>query len=303
MEAGLDTVRLFTRLGGFPLKRKYWLLEKSQFWLDDGIQANVCRKGMPGVSVSGSLPRLMKGDNSRPASQLDALEGSIALVSRAADLFENLPPLENWHLTRMDVAFDFDIPFDLPSLQQIGWWALLRGTQKVRTIGQEQSTLYFQSERFNPQAPLASLAYVRQVEGREPYLRLETRFRSPALKKQADDRSLPQVVHVGQKAVAFAWQQHRERWQTFQWADQVEAGSSAMHEKRRERLEEYAAALDEMPLWQLRALWPFDDAKSFRDDIRQGICSGLIQLPPLTNCAQAFVGVLLNRLPPAWLPY
>jgi hypothetical protein len=303
VEAGLDTVRLFTRLGGFPLKRKHWLSEKSQFWLDDGIQANVCRKGMPGVSVSGSLPRLMKGDNSRPASQLEALEGSIALVSRAADLFETPPPLENWHLTRMDVAFDFDIPFDTPSLQQIGWWALLKGTQKVRTIGQEQSTLYFQSERFNPQAPLASLAYVRQVEGREPYLRLETRFRSPALKKQADDRSLSQVVHVGQKAVAFAWQQHRERWQTFQWADQVQAGSSAMHGKRRERLEEYAAALDEMPLWQLHAAWPFDDAKTFRDDIRQGICSGIIQLPPLKDCAQAFVGVLHNRLPPAWLPY
>jgi hypothetical protein len=68
-----------------------------------------------------------------------------------------------------------------------------------------------------------------------------------------------------------------------------------------------AAASLEKRLWaaadQLRALWPFDDSKTFRDDIRQGICSGIIQLPPLNDCAQAFVGVLLNRLPPAWLPY
>lgn len=303
VKAGLDTVRLFTPLGGYPLKRQYWLSEKSQFWLDDGVQANVCRKGIPGISVNGSLPRLIRGDNSQPANQLDALQGAIALVRSADHLFENPPPLENWHFTRMDVAFDFDIPFDAHSLEQIGWYALPKGKQKVRKIGGEQFSLYFQADRYNPNASVATLAYIRNVEGREPYLRLETRFRSRAIKGLTPDRGLLKLVSVGQSHINSAWERHLDRWLPFLWADSTADRSPSVIGYRRERLEEFAAALEEMPIWKLRALWPFDDAKKFRDDIRQGFLSGIIQLPPLTNCAQAFVRVLQNELPPVWSPY
>ncbi len=303
VEAGLDTVRLFAPLGGYSLKRQYWFSEKSQFWLEDGVQANVCRKGIPGISVNGSLPRLIRGDNSQPANQLDALQGAIALVRSADHLFENPPPLENWHFTRMDVAFDFDIPFDSHSLQQIGWYALPWGKQKVRKIGGEQFSLYFQADRYKPNASVATLAYIRNVEGRDPYLRLETRFRSRAIKGLTPDRGLLKLVSVGQSHINSAWERHRDRWLPFLWAESTADRSPSVNRYRRERLEEFAAALEEMPIWKLRALWPFDDAKKFRDDIRQGFLSGIIQLPPLTNCAQAFVRVLQNELPPVWSPY
>ncbi|MCZ8139542.1 MAG: hypothetical protein ACK5ZK_09485 [Armatimonadota bacterium] len=303
VKAGLDTVRLFTPLGGYPLKRQYWLSEKSQFWLADGVQANVCRKGIPGISVNGSLPRLIRGDNAQPANQLDALQGAIALVRSADHLFENPPPLENWHFTRMDVAFDFAIPFDSHSLEQIGWYALPKGKQKVRKIGGEQFSLYFQADRYKPNASVATLAYIRDVEGREPYLRLETRFRSRAIKGLTPDRGLLKLVSVGQSHINSAWERHLDRWLPFLWAESTEDRSPSVIGYRRERLEEFAAALEEMPIWKLRALWPFDDAKKFRDDIRQGFLSGIIQLPPLTNCAQAFVRVLQNELPPVWSPY
>ena len=303
VEAGLDTVRLFTPLGGYPLKRQYWLSEKSQFWLEDGVQANVCRKGIPGISVNGSLPRLIRGDNSQPANQIDALQGAIALVRSADHLFDNPPPLENWHFTRMDVAFDFDIPFDAHSLEQIGWYALPKGKQKVRKIGGEQFSLYFQADRYMPNASVATLAYIRSVEGREPYLRLETRFRSRAIKGLTPDRGLLKLISVGQSHINSAWERHRDRWLPFLWAESTEERTPSVIGYRRERLEEYAAALEEMPLWELKAGWPFDDVKYFRDDIREGLQSGIIHLQPLTECSSAFVNVLRRRVAPVWSPY
>ena len=303
VEAGLDTVRLFTPLGGYSLKRKYWLSEKSQFWLEDGVQANVCRKGIPGISVNGSLPRLIRGDNSQPANQIDALQGAIALVRSAEQLFDNSPPLENWHFTRMDVAFDFDIPFDAHSLEQIGWYALPPARQRVRTIGADVPSLYFQAEKYNPAACLSTLAYIRDVEGREPYLRLETRFRSRAIKHRTPNRSLLEIMSVGQSHINSAWERHLDRWLPFLWADQPAEQATAFIGYRRERLEEYAAALQEMPLWQLRSSWPFDDGSTFKDDIRQGFQSGIIHLQPLTECSSAFVNVLRRRVAPVWSPY
>ena len=303
VKAGLDTVRLFTPLGGYSLKRKYWLSEKSQFWLEDGVQANVCRKGIPGISVNGSPPRLVRGDNSQPANQLDALQGAIALVRSADHLFENPPPLENWHFTRMDVAFDFDIPFDVHSLEQIGWYALPKGKHKVRKIGGEQFSLYFQADRYKPNASVATLAYIRNVEGRDPYLRLETRFRSRAIKGLTPDRGLLKLISVGQSHINSAWERHLDRWLPFLWADQPAEQATAFIGYRRERIEEYAAALQEMPLWQLRSSWPFDDSSTFKDDIRQGFQSGIIHLQPLAECSSAFVNVLRRRVAPVWSPY
>jgi len=255
----------------------------------------VSRFPFRGVSIGASLPRLVHGHNSRPATKSEAIKG-LRLLLRAFERefsFETHPC--EWHLTRVDVAMDFLAPTGPDTIYELARYVVPDRKKRLLLYGDDGPSLYLQQTFDSPRYSERTIVYVKAPER----LRLETRFSSRSLRRSQCSLDLEEFLHLGDVFAADAWRRARRRWEILLWEKSLCAPTP--YTAKREAMDEHLAALEEMSYSDLVRLSPWP-SKEVRQHVRLLVERGELRVELKDECSRVFAGVLGMKEFVGWSP-
>jgi len=177
------------------------------------------------LSFQVSLPKLLLGSNFQPWPVIDLQEAIQPVSQRISDAFPGLSyvPISSMHVSRIDFAFDTEIPNTLPVfLAMLRCYAEGRNEPGFIYKGRKTHSFYTKDSRGRDRKLTyrSGIAYGKNVlpDGRKG-LRIESRLHSGAISYYVDSITFADLPWCGQILQARAWDYINQR---FQFLDPVD---------------------------------------------------------------------------------
>lgn len=255
----------------------------------------VSRFPFRGVSIGASLPRLVHGHNTRPATESEAITGLRLLLRAVEGMFSfDVHPWE-WHPTRVDVAMDFLAPAGPNTIYELARYVVPDRKKRLFLYGDAVPSLYLQQTLDSRRYSERTIVYLKAPER----LRLETRFSSRSLRRSQCRPVLEEFLHLGDVLAAEAWRRARRRWEILLWERSLSAPTP--YTAKREAMDEHLAALEEMSYSDLVRLSPWP-SKEVRQHVRLLVERGELRVHLNDECSRVFAGVLGMKEFVGWSP-